>query len=136
IRSLLDLAQAKKLDGVVVPVRPSAKVRHPWVSISEYLSWTDVKGRPYDPWLRSHLSVGGKIVGPCERSMVVHEPIALWPTMRCGHNGDTSGALRAAPTARATASPRNVSQSGPSKRNITSAASASSERWAMLMRVI
>jgi GNAT superfamily N-acetyltransferase len=78
IRSLLDLARAKKLDGVVVPVRPSAKVRHPWVSISEYLSWTDEKGRPYDPWLRSHLSVGGKIVGPCERSMVVHEPIAFW----------------------------------------------------------
>jgi len=78
IRSLLDLAEAKKLDGVVVPVRPSAKVRHPWVSISEYLSWTDDKGRPYDPWLRSHLSVGGKIVGPCERSMVVHEPIAFW----------------------------------------------------------
>jgi len=78
VRSLLDLARAKKLDGVVVPVRPSAKVRHPWVSISEYLSWTDEKGRPYDPWLRSHLSVGGKIVGPCERSMVVHEPIAFW----------------------------------------------------------
>jgi GNAT superfamily N-acetyltransferase len=78
IRALLDLARAKKLDGAVVPVRPSAKARHPWVSISEYLSWTDGKGRPYDPWLRSHLSVGGKIVGPCERSMVVHEPIAFW----------------------------------------------------------
>jgi hypothetical protein len=78
IRSLLDLAQERKLDGVVVPVRPSAKVRHPWVPIAEYLSWTDEKGRPYDPWLRSHLSVGGKIVGPCERSMVVHEPIAFW----------------------------------------------------------
>jgi hypothetical protein len=61
-----------------VPVRPSAKVRHPWVSISEYLSWIDEKGRPYDAWLRSHLSVGGKIVGTCERSMVVHEPIAFW----------------------------------------------------------
>ena len=35
-------------------------------------------GGAYDPWLRSHLSVGGRMVGPCERSMVVHEPIAFW----------------------------------------------------------
>ena len=66
------------LDGVVVPVRPSAKVRHPWVSIADYMAWTDENGRPYDPWLRSHLSAGGKLVGPCERSMVVQEPIAFW----------------------------------------------------------
>jgi GNAT superfamily N-acetyltransferase len=78
IRALVDLAKAKGLRGVVAPVRPSAKVQHPWVPILEYLSWTDEKGRIYDPWLRSHLSEGGRLVGPCERSMVVHEPIAFW----------------------------------------------------------
>ena len=78
IRSLVELAQSKKLSGVVVPVRPTAKVRHPWASIADYMTWTDEAGRPYDPWLRSHLSAGGKIVGPCERSMVVDEPIAFW----------------------------------------------------------
>jgi len=78
IRSLRDLAEAKKLSGVVVPVRPTGKVRHPWVPIADYMSWTDDSGRPYDPWIRSHLSVGGKLVGPCERSMVVEEPVAFW----------------------------------------------------------
>jgi hypothetical protein len=78
IRSLVDLAERKKLNGVVVPVRPTAKARHPWVPIADYMAWTDDKGRPYDPWLRSHLSAGGKMMGPCERSMVVHEPIAFW----------------------------------------------------------
>ena len=78
IRSLLDLAEAKKLSGVVIPVRPTGKVRHPWVPIADYMSWTDDCGRPYDPWIRSHLSVGGKLVGPCERSMVVEEPVAFW----------------------------------------------------------
>jgi len=78
IRSLLDLAEAKNLRGVVVPVRPTAKVKHPWVPIADYMAWTDESGRPYDPWLRSHLSAGGKLIGPCERSMVVHEPIAFW----------------------------------------------------------
>jgi GNAT superfamily N-acetyltransferase len=78
IRALLDLAQSKGLGGVVVPVRPTAKVRHPWVPIVDYMAWTDDRGQPYDPWLRSHLSVGGKMVGPCERSMVVQEPVAFW----------------------------------------------------------
>ena len=78
IRSLRDLAEAKKLSGVVVPVRPTGKALYPSVPIADYMSWTDDSGRPYDPWIRSHLSVGGKLVGPCERSMVVEEPVAFW----------------------------------------------------------
>ncbi len=78
IRALVDLTEKKGLRGLVAPVRPSAKVKHPWVPISEYLSWTDPKGRVYDPWLRSHLASGGKLIGPCERSMVVHEPLGFW----------------------------------------------------------
>jgi hypothetical protein len=78
IRALVDLAKANGLRGLVAPVRPTGKARHPWVPITDYMAWTDDRGRPYDPWLRSHLSVGGKLVGPCERSMVVNEPIAFW----------------------------------------------------------
>jgi len=80
IRALLDLAESKGLDGLVAPVRPSAKARHPWVPIEEYMTWTDKRGRIYDPWVRSHLSSGGKLLRPCERSMVVHEPLAFWET--------------------------------------------------------
>jgi len=78
IRALVDLAEANGLRGLVAPVRPTGKATHPWVPIADYMAWTDDKGRPYDPWLRSHLSAGGKIVGPCERSMVVHEHISFW----------------------------------------------------------
>jgi GNAT superfamily N-acetyltransferase len=78
IRALLDLAAAKGLSGVIAPVRPSAKVLHPWVSIDDYVTWLDAGGRIYDPWLRSHLTSGGKLVGPCARSMVVDEPLAFW----------------------------------------------------------
>ena len=78
IHSLINLAAAKGLRGLVAPVRPSAKVRHPWVPITDYINWIDDNGRVYDPWLRSHLSAGGKLIGPCERSMVVHEHIGFW----------------------------------------------------------
>lgn len=78
IRSLLELAEAKGLHGLVVAVRPSAKVRHPFVSIGDYITWTDERGRAYDPWVRSHLAAGAKLIGPCERSMVVNEHVAFW----------------------------------------------------------
>jgi hypothetical protein len=78
IRALIELAKSKRLNAIVAPVRPSSKARHPWVPIADYMSWTDDSGYPYDPWLRSHVSVGGKLIGPCERSMVVQEPISFW----------------------------------------------------------
>jgi GNAT superfamily N-acetyltransferase len=95
IGALIELAKAKGLRGVVAPVRPSAKSRHPWVPILEYINWTDERGRLYDPWLRSHLSSGGKLVGPCERSMVVQEPLAFWENWS-NQRFETSGAYAVA----------------------------------------
>lgn len=80
IRALNNLAQAKGLKGPVVAVRPSAKKQHPFVSIEDYLGWTDDQGRPFDPWIRSHVACGARIVQPCRRSMVVEEPLAFWET--------------------------------------------------------
>jgi hypothetical protein len=80
IKGFLDLAAKKGLDGVIAPVRPSSKCQHPFISIDEYIGWTDERGRAYDPWLRSHLASGGKIVRPAYRSMVVEEPIGFWET--------------------------------------------------------
>lgn len=80
LRAMRELAESKGLNGVLAAVRPSSKARHPWIGIDDYVTWTDGKGRAFDPWLRSHLSSGGKLVGPCKRSMVVEEPIAFWET--------------------------------------------------------
>jgi GNAT superfamily N-acetyltransferase len=90
IRAIIDLAQRQGLCGVVAPVRPSAKTQFPWVPIEEYLTWTDEHGRLYDPWLRSHLSAGGNLMGPCKRSMVVREPVAFWENWS-KQRFDTSG---------------------------------------------
>lgn len=72
------LAERKGLDGVIAPVRPSAKHQHPFISIDDYIGWADDKGRLYDPWLRSHSAAGGKLIKPASRSMVVEEPIGFW----------------------------------------------------------
>lgn len=72
------LAVRKSLDGVIAPVRPSAKHLHPFISIDEYVGWQDDKGRLFDPWLRSHAAAGGRIIKPASRSMIVEEPVAFW----------------------------------------------------------
>lgn len=78
IQAFIDLAHERGLQQLIAPVRPSAKTMHPRVPIDDYVLWTDAQGRPYDPWLRSHLASGGKLVGPCHRSMVVDEPLGFW----------------------------------------------------------
>ncbi len=80
IKAMGVLAQKRGFDGVVIPVRPTAKTKHQSVPIHDYIGWTDENGRAYDPWLRSHLAAGGKIVGAATKSMVVNEPVAFWET--------------------------------------------------------
>ena len=72
------LRESQRIERCCGARAPNGKAQHPWVPIADYMAWTDDNGRPYDPWLRSHVSVGGKLIGPCERSMVVHEPISFW----------------------------------------------------------
>lgn len=78
INTMRALAAIKRCDSVIIPVRPSAKAAHPYVSMQDYAGWLDERGRIYDPWLRSHVAVGGTIDGVCQRSMVVEQPIEFW----------------------------------------------------------
>lgn len=90
IEEFRSLAERKSLDGVIAPVRPSAKHQHPFVPIEDYVSWTDDRGRLFDPWLRSHASAGGRIIKPAERSMIVEEPVGFWE-MWTGRTYEQSG---------------------------------------------
>jgi len=91
IKAMNEIADQCGFEGVVIPVRPTAKAQHPEIPMAEYVSWTDDRGRPYDPWLRSHLAAGGQIVGEASRSMVVEEPVAFWETW-AGRTFEGSGA--------------------------------------------
>jgi hypothetical protein len=90
IRELCDLSKRLGFDGLIAPVRPTAKCGYPYIPIGEYIGWRDDRGRLFDPWLRAHLSQGGKLAGPCDRSMVVEEHVAFWETW-AGRRFETSG---------------------------------------------
>lgn len=90
LHEMRKLAERRGFDALIAPVRPTVKCEYPYVTMANYIGWHDAEGRVFDPWLRSHLSQGGRLVGPCERSMVVKEHIAFWETW-AGRTFETSG---------------------------------------------
>ncbi|MEY0590169.1 transferase [Providencia manganoxydans] len=64
--------------AVVVPVRPTLKHCYPLQSFDDYCAWKNEKGEPFDPWIRTHWRLGGKILWPIYRSMVIEGTIEQW----------------------------------------------------------
>lgn len=70
--------------AVVVSLRPTAKQHYPLIPMTEYLRWRRDDGSPFDPWLRTHQSLGAEVLGVAERSMVIREPVSRWAEL-LGH---------------------------------------------------
>lgn len=72
------VAAGHGLDALVAPVRPTLKSRYPYVPMEDYVGWTREDGKPFDPWLRVHASLGATIlrVAPC--SMTITGRISDW----------------------------------------------------------
>jgi len=89
---LRDVAVAHGLRRMIVPVRPNHKHRWPQVSFKEYLTQKTEEGLPIDPWLRTHIRRGGKILGVCERSMELAgytDDWERWTGVRVSDDGPT-----------------------------------------------
>ena len=79
IRSFVELARTAGLGrGVVAPVRPTWKQRYPLIAIERYVEWRRADGTHFDPWIRVHEVVGGTILAPASRSMVITASVAEW----------------------------------------------------------
>lgn len=78
IQALCDRARAAGLANVLAPVRPTWKERYPLIPIEQYMTWRRKDGAHFDPWLRIHERVGGEILAPAARSMVMEAPVAEW----------------------------------------------------------
>jgi GNAT superfamily N-acetyltransferase len=64
--------------GLVAPVRPNAKHRHPDLSIADYANLRRDDGLPVDPWLRVHVRAGGRITGVSVRAMTIAGTLTDW----------------------------------------------------------
>ena len=66
------------LQRMISPVRPVLKSRYPLTPMANYARWTRADGTHVDPWIRTHLRLGGMILRPAARSMVVTGTVAEW----------------------------------------------------------
>jgi GNAT superfamily N-acetyltransferase len=71
-------AQARGYRALIACVRPTLKARYPLVPIERYARWTRDDGLPFDPWIRLHARLGGRIVRPSPRSMTYRGSLAEW----------------------------------------------------------
>lgn len=78
LNAMRAVAAGHGLDALVAPVRPTLKSRYPYVPMEDYVGWTREDGKPFDPWLRVHASLGATIlrVAPC--SMTITGRISDW----------------------------------------------------------
>ena len=79
IKEIILLAMNKSLiEHILIPARPTLKSKHPLVPIEEYITWKTDDGRIYDPWIRTHLAAGGRILTIAHASMVIVAQISQW----------------------------------------------------------
>ena len=75
IEAMRDAARTAGLRMLAAPVRPTLKSQYPLIPIERYMEWRREDGSHFDPWLRLHERVGGKIVAPSPVSMTIEAPV-------------------------------------------------------------
>ena len=78
LREMIALARAHGVKCLIAPVRPSWKERYPLVPIDRYAEWRRPDGLLFDPWMRVHERLGGRILKPEPRSLRITGTIAEW----------------------------------------------------------
>jgi GNAT superfamily N-acetyltransferase len=78
LTALRSRATAAGLSRMIAPVRPVLKSRYPLTPMANYARWTRADGSHLDPWIRTHLRLGGVILGPAPRSMIITGTVTEW----------------------------------------------------------
>ena len=78
LESMRDLGRQHGFSSLIAPVRPNRKESYPLAKFEEYIGWTHPDGSAFDPWLRVHLHLGGRILMVAPESMVVEGTVEQW----------------------------------------------------------
>lgn len=80
VRALADATRQAGGRALIAPVRPVLKDRYPLVGLEEYLTWRTPEDEPFDPWVRTHLRVGARLLGVAHASMTISGTVEDWRT--------------------------------------------------------
>lgn len=71
-------AASRGYRAVIACVRPTHKVHYPLIPIEAYAAWMRDDGLPFDPWIRLHVRLGGRIGRASPASMRIEGSVADW----------------------------------------------------------
>ncbi|MBA3868915.1 MAG: GNAT family N-acetyltransferase [Anaerolineae bacterium] len=78
IKAMRGVMQQHGQKRLIAPVRPNLKHAYPLTTMERYIQWQRPDGSAFDPWLRTHTRMGGKMLKVCPRSMTITAPVAAW----------------------------------------------------------
>lgn len=78
VAAMQEAGRLQGLSTLIACVRPTLLERYPLTPIDEYARWTRDDGLPFDPWIRIHVRLGGRLSRPEPASMRVSAPIEEW----------------------------------------------------------
>ena len=78
VEAMKGLARAHGFRSLVACVRPTLKESYPTIPIERYARWTRDDGLPFDPWIRLHVRLGGRVVRPSPTSMTLRGAVSDW----------------------------------------------------------
>jgi hypothetical protein len=78
LKRLKASAHEAQYKALIVPARPSEKEKYPLISMEDYLQWKRKDNTSFDPWLRTHEQLGGKIAHSCNQSRFIKASIEQW----------------------------------------------------------
>jgi len=78
ITAVKERAASAGLRRMIAPVRPTLKSRYPLTEIAEFMTWTRTDGLPLDPWLRTHVRLGARLLAPAPESQTISGTVAEW----------------------------------------------------------
>ena len=62
LTSLKTVARSAGFEMLVAPVRPMLQTLYPLQSFEAYCQWQNAQSLPFDPWIRTHVALGGSVV--------------------------------------------------------------------------
>ena len=78
IKAMRGLVVQLGLNQLIAPVRPNLKHVYPLTTMEHYIEWKHTDGSLFDPWLRTHVRMGARMLKVCPRSMTITGSVAAW----------------------------------------------------------
>jgi len=69
--------KSSNLENLIIPIRPTKKHEFPWMSMDDYLNYKE-EDALYDPWIKTHLKNGAKVIKICQKSMSITGDVSFW----------------------------------------------------------